>query len=66
MGAKNVIMVMDDANSTSSWKAACGAVRHDRPALHGREPRRRPRARCIARFSIDSWRARGRSASATA
>ena len=44
MGGKNVIMVMDDAQSRARGRRLpVGRLRHDRAALHGREPRRRPR-----------------------
>ena len=44
MGGKNVIMVMDDAQPRAGGRRLpVGRLRHDRPALHRGQPRRRAR-----------------------
>ncbi len=44
MGGKNVIMIMDDANLELAVEGCLwGGFGTTRPALHGRQPRRRPR-----------------------
>ena len=44
MGGKNVIMIMDDAQlDLARGRLPVGRVRDHGPALHGGEPRRRPR-----------------------
>ena len=67
MGGKNVIMVMDDAEPRSGGRRLpVGRLRHDRPALHGGEPRRRPQERLRRVRRALRRRARRRCASATA
>ena len=59
MGGKNVIMVMDDAQPRARGRRLpVGRLRHDRPALHGGQPRRRPREGLRASSSSASSRAR--------
>ena len=66
MGGKNVIMIMDDAQSRAGGRGLpVGRVRDDGTALHGRQPRGRSREglRRVRRRS--SSRARRRCVSAT-